>query len=209
MKQRRIFNLVALFFVMFTISVVLSCKDEEEDGEWIISYPTTENYTPFEIQGAVGIFYYSGDTKKWYINFDDNAAVFHKGFGDEGGPQIEIANPSDNLKNYTGKVIVDGTMQFQYLSQPKDNRAFLSTHHYLFTLSNIETLNNTARTRADISEHLGCGTPNAPLPAWYFARTGSTTLAFEEYTIRVYTHIVKCGSRILFGHSASLCWYLF
>lgn len=143
MKQKYfLLSLIAMIIALFSLATFTSCKDKDEEyideNGWIKTYPNTENYQPFDIKDAEGELYYSNEGKKWYIHIKNRERVFNRNFGDESGPEVEICNSDEYIKNITGTVKVSGSMQFEYLIIPKDSKLTTSTYHYKLTISDIE-----------------------------------------------------------------------
>ena len=183
-----------MIIAIFSLTTFTSCKDENEDDGWVQTYPSDENYMPFEIKNAIGVLHYSEDDKKWYFYLKNREEVLKKGFGDENGAAIEIANPNDKLKSYQDSVSIDGSIRLLYVMCPKKSDIPFVSYHYELTINNIKKYANKARTRAEETEILGCGTPSAEPPVWLFSRATNSALSFIQYNIRVYTHIVRSSS---------------
>lgn len=51
MKGRYYFlSLLTMIIAIFSLTTFTSCKDENEDDGWVQTYPSDENYMPFEIK---------------------------------------------------------------------------------------------------------------------------------------------------------------
>lgn len=194
-KKNVLKGLLAIIIAIISLATLTSCKDDSEDDGWVKTYPSDESYIPFEVKNAIGVLHYSTDDKKWYFYLKNREEVLKKGFGDESGAAIEIANPNDELKSYQDSVSIDGSIRLLYVMYPtKKTDLPLVSYHYELTINNIKKYVNKARTRAEVTENLGCGTPSEEPPVWLFSRAANSALSFIQYNIRVYTHIVRSSS---------------
>ena len=195
MKGRNyLWSLFAMTVVIISLMTFASCKEETENYEWMKTYPSNENYTPFEVKNAVGILHYSTDENKWYVYLKNREEVLKKSFGDESGVDIEIANANDELNSFQDTVSIDGSMRLLYVMCPKEPDLPLVSYHYELTIKDIKQYENKARTRANEIEYFGCGTQSEEPPVWLFSRAANSTPSFLLYNIRVYTHIVRSTS---------------
>lgn len=202
MKQRRIFNLVALFFVMFTISVVLSCQDEEDLNEygWIKTYPESENYDTFSVTNISGEIVFSKELNKYVFKPDNTKDIRKKNlaWGDCGGDRmfVIITNKENDLKEKEGKVLISGNVQFQYLAIPNEDNIFGNGDFiYNLDITSISKQMLAKQTRSnDGNIKYICGTIEPEIPTWVQSRANNSTITYLEYRFYIFVHVVRSSA---------------
>lgn len=141
MKHKTLY-LTNILIVLSAVMFMVSCHDDE-NGEWNYIIPSESESSPLTVKDAVGTLLYSQEEKQWQVLFeiaDRGDSLFHRHFGFEEGAVVLINNLSDELKDYSGKVKINGTMRLDFVKTPSDyaKNPIGPIYYYRLEISNIE-----------------------------------------------------------------------
>ncbi len=146
-KKNLLMSLFAMIIVIFSLTSFTSCKDENEDEEWVKTYPSNESYEPFEIKNVTGTIKYDDVLKSYIFNPDNTKDLYPNELGFEGGSLVVLIK-NEKLQ-YVSKgnalqVCLTGTAQYLYTAVPKGDGGALGyfKRYYSLDIRNIEGKEN-------------------------------------------------------------------
>ena len=207
-KQKHFLGLIAIFFAVILSSVVISCKDDEQELDgWVKFYPPTESYEAFAVNDISGTIEFDEELKS-YVFYPTNVLDIRKcGLvqGDCGGQTLSVllSNKRKDLQDYIGSVSISGTVQFQYAMSPDMEIPYEVRYCYKLTADKIERITRTRASDLGLQEIEVCGTPCSDPPAWLFGRAAYSSTILQEYQFRIFVHVVRSSSGVGFDEAIS------
>ena len=143
-EKYNLWSFIAIVIAMLSFTTFTSCKDDEDIDEngWIKIYPESENYDKFSVTNISGEIKFNKDINKYEFIPDNSKDIREQDlvWGDCGGQRmiVVITNKEKDFKEKIGKVIISGTVQFQYEEIPnKDNIFGVSDLYYNLNITSI------------------------------------------------------------------------
>ena len=198
-KKYNLWSFIAIVIAMLSFTTFTSCKDEEDIDEngWIKTYPSEEDYKPFNITDVMGEIKYDETTKTYRFIPNNTYDIYPYELGWEGsGIVISLSNSKEELKDNLGKCTISGVIEFKYLTYPKGkNPMGISIRHYSLKITSFNTNKAKIRSRSgNENDSIKCTTPAPEPPAWFFLRASDSYANFYEFGINVYVHIVRSST---------------
>lgn len=210
-KKYNLWSFIAIVIAMLSFTTFTSCKDDEDIDEngWIKIYPESENYDKFSVTNISGEIKFNKDINKYEFIPDNSKDIREQDlvWGDCGGQRmiVVITNKEKDFKEKIGKVIISGTVQFQYKKIPNNDNVFgVSDFYYSLNITsiNIESLSNHTRSTNEKIKYI-CGTIEPDSPTWIQSRATNSTISYDEYKFNIYVHIVRSSKGEGFSSSVA------
>lgn len=143
-KKNVLKGLLAIIIAIIPLATLTSCKDDSEDDGWVKTYPSDENYNPFEITDVTGTIKYDNALKSYIFYPDNTKDIYPNELGFEGGSLIVLIK-NDKLqhvsKENATQVCLTGTAQYLYTAVPKKDGGALGyfKRYYSLEITNLST----------------------------------------------------------------------
>lgn len=145
-----------MFPLLLSVALLSGCKDDEpnvpdetEGNGLVIVYPEDVSYEPYEVTNATAIFGTYDDGTQYITFGKEDYKTFPGGLGsgDEKGRTVILGHVPDEYKDFSGEVLVSGTMQFLYLELSENYEVSdWCCYYFKFDISHMELAPQSAKS---------------------------------------------------------------